>query len=171
MNTVLQTARMTVRHLVPDEAEALQRITGSPEVMRYFGDCRPYSIEKTRQTIAQAIDHYRTRGFGEYAFVDRRSGTLVGFGGHVILPERTCVEIEYVFDKPCWGRGLATEVARELVRHGFERLGFDVLGTSFDPANHASMRVAAKLGFRYERSGVDEYGLPTIYYVMARPGG
>ena len=64
---------------------------------------------------------------------------------------------------------MATELARELVRYAFGELGFSVLGASFDPHNHASVRVAAKAGFQFARTGLDEHGLPTLYYELRRP--
>jgi [ribosomal protein S5]-alanine N-acetyltransferase len=168
MSVVLQTERLILRHFDRDDVEALHRITGDAEVMQFVGDLRPYTLEKTRRMIEEELEHYRRRGFGEYAVLAKDGGALVGFGGYAILPERTCVEIDYVLEKESWGLGLATEIAGALVHHGFTRLGFDALGTSFDPRNHASMRVAAKVGFRYERRGLDEFGLPAVYYHLAK---
>jgi len=168
MDLVLQTNRLLVRHFEPTDADQLQRVTGDADVMRFVGDLKPLSPEKTGQMIAEAIDHYRQRGFGEYAIVSRQTGAFIGYGGFAVLPERTCVEIDYILGREFWGDGLATELAKALVAQGFDHLGFQVLGASFDPQNHASMRVAAKVGFNYERSGVDEHGLPTIYYLMKR---
>src|SRR3989442_14869480 len=84
-------------------------------------------------------------------------------------PERAYPEIDYIFRPDQWGRGLASELAHELVRYAFEELGFEVLGASFDPHNHASMHVAAKAGFQFARTGLDEHGLPTLYYELRRP--
>ena len=52
-----------------------------------------------------------------------------------------------------------------------EELGFELLGASFDPRNHASMRVAAKAGFQFARTGLDEHCLSTLYYELGRPEG
>jgi ribosomal-protein-alanine N-acetyltransferase len=169
MNTILQTARLLLRPLEGSDLEALHSITSGPTVMQFVGDLKPFTLEKTERMIRDAVDHYRTRGFGEYAVMDKESGSLAGYGGFAVLPERTCVEIDYILRPEFWGRGLATELAAALVDHGFQRLRLDTIGASFDPQNHASMRVAAKVGLRYERTGVDEHGLPTVYYVMRRP--
>jgi hypothetical protein len=64
---------------------------------------------------------------------------------------------------------LASELAHELVRYACGELGFEVLGASFDPRNHASTRVAAKVGFQFVRTDLDEHGLPTLYYELRRP--
>ncbi len=35
----------------------------------------------------------------------------------------------------------------------------------------ARARVAAKAGFQFARIGLDEHGLPTLYYELRRPEG
>ncbi len=126
MATVLQTARLLLRRFEPGDSEHLHAITGDPDVMRFVGDLKPFSPQRTRTMIADAMAHYEQRGFGEYAIICKATGELIGF---------------------------------------------EVLGTSFDPHNHASMRVAAKAGFEFARTGLDEHGLPTVYYEQRRPEG
>jgi RimJ/RimL family protein N-acetyltransferase len=62
----------------------------------------------------------------------------------------------------CWGRGLATELATESVRVGFEVLGLPDLVCFALPTNAASLRVMEKLGFRPE-SEVTVRGLPHVF--------
>jgi RimJ/RimL family protein N-acetyltransferase len=53
--------------------------------------------------------------------------------------------------RTAWGRGLATESGRAVVRFGFEVAGLDhIAGISYPP-NLASQRVLAKCGLRYLR--------------------
>ena len=49
-------------------------------------------------------------------------------------------ELGYWIGRPYWGRGYATEAAREVVRYAFEHLG----------SNPASGRVMQKIGMSYE---------------------
>jgi [ribosomal protein S5]-alanine N-acetyltransferase len=168
MATVLQTPRLLLRELGPDDLEALYAITGSALVMRFVGDLKPYGIEKTRAMIDAMIERYRAPGFGEYAIVHRDTGQFMGFGGYEVPPGRVHVDISYIFAEEYWGQGYATELAAALVDHGFETLGFTSLGAGFDPENHASMRVASKVGFRFDSTGLDEFGLPSVWYVIHR---
>ena len=50
-----------------------------------------------------------------------------------------------------WGNGYATEVARELVRIGFQDLGHKRLIAMTHPDNKGSIRVIEKSGFQFER--------------------
>jgi len=171
MATVLQTARLLLRRFEPGDSEHLHAITSDPDVMRFVGDLKPFSLQQTRRLIEDAMAHYERPGFGEYAITCKATRELIGYGGFAIVPERAYPEIDYIFRPDQWGRGLASELAHALVRYPFEELGFELLGASFDPRNHASMRVAAKAGFQFARTGLDEHCLSTLYYELGRPEG
>ena len=49
-----------------------------------------------------------------------------------------------------WGRGLATEAARQLLRIGFVDHGLHRIAGTCDPRNVASGRVLQKIGMTYE---------------------
>jgi len=57
-----------------------------------------------------------------------------------------------------WGRGLAQEAGRAVISYGFEKLGAEALFAGHHPANSASSRVLAKLGFEFTH---EEFYPPT----------
>ena len=72
----------------------------------------------------------------------------------------------YLLDRAYWGRGLATEAAREVLRHAREDLGRARLVAFIDPRNRASVRVAEKAGLAYERAvAFKSYGLVSLHSV------
>lgn len=64
-------------------------------------------------------------------------------------------ELGYWLGKPCWGKGLMTEAALEMVRHGFEDLGMTRIWCGFYEGNERSKRVQEKAGFRYQWTSED----------------
>jgi [ribosomal protein S5]-alanine N-acetyltransferase len=66
-----------------------------------------------------------------------------------------------------WGRGLATELARESLRVAFDVVGVDSMVSFTLPTNRASQRVMEKVGFVYERDGVWA-DLPHVFYRLTR---
>jgi ribosomal-protein-alanine N-acetyltransferase len=67
-----------------------------------------------------------------------------------------------------WGEGLATEVARELVRVAFDDVGLpDVVAFTL-PTNVASQRVMQKAGLELERDIVWA-DLPHVLYRLGNP--
>jgi RimJ/RimL family protein N-acetyltransferase len=79
------------------------------------------------------------------------------FAGWVLLiPEDGAgpeAEIGWRLRPRCWGRGIATEAAAAVLRHGFGTLGLPRVVAGIKAANAASLRVAAKLGFPPPRPG------------------
>ncbi len=167
--SILETERLLLRELQPGDLDALFAITGDALIMRYVGDLKPYSREKTAQAIREAQESYQQHGFGGWAFIEKATGQFIGYGGLEYLPERTIPEVFYIFPPSQWGKGLATEVAAAILDYGFKQLGIPAIGASFDPANQPSMRAAAKVGLRFDYEGVDEFNLPTVYYKMDNP--
>lgn len=149
---VVETERLILRHLADDDLDALARIQGDPEVMRWFPS-GPRSREETRRDLARCIATQAEHGFSLWAAVDRTSGRLVGRCG--LLPQKLQgadeVEIAYLLDRASWGLGLATEAARAIRDLGFDRFGLDRLVSVIDRGNLASRRVAEKNGLRQER--------------------
>ena len=64
--------------------------------------------------------------------------------------------ISFVIGRLFWGRGYATEAAREVLRFGFEVLGFSVVESEFVVDNCGSRRVHEKLGFKHVENFIDE---------------
>ena len=56
------------------------------------------------------------------------------------------VEVLYLFDRPHWVKGFATEAARASVRYGFEHLELDHIIGLIHPGNIPSRRVLEKIG-------------------------
>jgi [ribosomal protein S5]-alanine N-acetyltransferase len=168
ISVAFETERLFVRPLYPTDFDDLHAICGDALIMRYVGNLQPYTPEQTRQAIEKAQTSYQAHGFGGWAIISKRDGRFLGYGGLEYLPERDIPEVFYIFPPAHWGQGYATEFARAAVRYGFEQCNLPAIGASFDPANHPSMRVAQKVGLRYDYEGFDEFNLPTVYYTLYR---
>ena len=96
---------------------------------------------------------------------DAATSRFVGRGGlrHTVVEGKPDVEVAYGLMPEFWGRGLATELARESVRVGFVDLQLADLVSFTLPTNRASQRVMEKAGFRYERD-VIHADLPHVFY-------
>jgi ribosomal-protein-alanine N-acetyltransferase len=149
---VLETDRLTLRHLTLDDLDAMAAIQSDPEVMRYF-PAGPRSRGETLRDLERCMALQVEHGFSLWAAVDRSDDSLIGRCG--LLPQslqgREEVEIAYLIARTHWGRGLATEAALAIRDHGFHRLGLDRLVSIIHRDNLASRRVAEKAGLRPER--------------------
>lgn len=165
---VLETPRLAARRLVVADFENLHAICGNAEVMKYVGNLKPYKESQTRQVILKFLRSYELAGYGGWALIHKDTNEFAGYGGFEHVPERAMPELFYIFAPAYWGQGLASEFAVACVDYGFKKLRMEKIGTSFDPANEASMKVARRAGFVYSHEGLDEFNLPTIYYQILR---
>ena len=150
---VLETERLNLRHLTVDDLDPLAEIQSDPEVMRYFPS-GPRTREETRRDLERCMALQDQHGFSLWAAIDKSDGRLVGRCG--LLPQalqgREEVEIAYMIARSHWGLGLASESARSIRDHGFDRLGLERLVSIIHRDNLASRRVAEKTGLRPERT-------------------
>jgi [ribosomal protein S5]-alanine N-acetyltransferase len=148
----LETDRLLLRPLCPDDLDSLAAIQADPEVMRYFPS-GSRSIEQTRIDLERCILIQAEYGFSLWATIERESGLLIGRSGLLpqTLQDRREVELAYMIARSHWGRGLATEAARAILDHGFRTLGLDRLVSIIHRDNLASRRVAENAGLKPER--------------------
>ena len=83
-------------------------------------------------------------------------GQPIGFAGLSLpdfepLPPGT-VEIGWRLGADFWGKGFATEAARELLRFGYEDRGLDEIVSFAVPENHRSLAVMERLGLQPDPS-------------------
>jgi len=153
MNTQIETERMRLRMFEQRDLEPYARMCANREVMTYLGG-RALSRDETWRQIAMFLGHWQLRGCGLLAAEDRASGAFLGRVG-LWRPEGwPGLEIGWAFDRPHWGRGLATEAAKAVLRDAFEVQQVDTLISVIHPENFASIRVAEKIGERYEQRAI-----------------
>ena len=122
MRAQLVTERLRLRRFTPEDAADHLRLYRDPEVTRLLGG-GPFDEARARMRSAAALArferHWTEHGCGVYALGDRETGRLVGQCGLNHLPDLPEIEILYLFERPCWGRGLAPEAARAVLAHAF----------------------------------------------------
>lgn len=166
----LYTKRLTLRYFDLADDQALhEAVFSDSEVMR-FGD-GPQSLEWTRAWIQTCQhDYYESQGYGPYAVIERNSELLIGYCGLFYFPdvnEQPEIEIGYRLARSAWGQGYATEAAITVRDYAFTTLRIARLISIIDPSNTGSVRVAEKLGMKYEQDVMFEgYTHPDHVYVI-----
>ena len=115
--------------------------------------------------VDRAQAHFDRHRYGPFAVELLENHSFIGFIGLSIpnfdAPFMPAVEVGWRLAFDYWGRGLATEGARAVVRYGFEELGLDSLVSFTVPANRRSRRVMEKLGMTHDpRDDFDHPRLP-----------
>ncbi len=147
----LQTGRLILRAFTLKDAPDVKRLAGEWEVARTLLSVpHPYEDGMAEEWISQHGSVFE-RGEGvNFAVVLRERGDLCGACGLLINPRDASAELGYWIGVPYWGRGYATEAAREVVRYGFEQLWLHRIYAAHFGNNPASGRVLRKIGMSYE---------------------
>ena len=153
----LRSPRITLVPLSDEHLEYEVELDSDPEVMRYLGNGKARSRDEIellhRQRVAVAS---RVPGLGFWAgFVNK---TFVGWW---ILqpPDREDqgpadgqAELGYRLLRRYWRLGLASEGARELIRHGFDDLELSRIFAETMTVNTASRATMVAVGMDYVRT-------------------
>ena len=147
----VRTPRLLLRRFEEGDWLHLRLIDGNPTVMATLGGVR--SVSETKAYVAHQIRHWEEHDFGWWVAFDLQSGDFVGRGGvrFIEIEQQVEVEVGYALIPECWGRGLATELARAALSLGFGKLGRPHLVGITLPTNRASRRVLEAVGFRHVR--------------------
>lgn len=146
MPITLETERLRLRKFCEADWEPYAVMCADPDVMRYLGSGGTMSRDDTWRAIASMLGHWQLRGFGMWALESKETGELVGRAGFIYPAGWPGFELGWVLGKPYWGRGYATEAAREALRWGRDVLKRDRVISLIRRANKPSIKVAERLG-------------------------
>lgn len=149
------------RRFSSDDAVELGLLLGDQAAMRYVGNGTPTDAEAVRRWLAAAARWADEPGGGLWALHHRSTGRFVGYCGVARGEDTGEPELMYALLPAWWGQGLGTEAAAAVVELADRSLP-ELLATA-DPANVASLRILARLGFTVTHTAADVHGLPTVF--------
>lgn len=163
---VAETSRLILRHFTLDDVDALSAILGDPDVMRYSLDGTK-TRSQTFHFIDNIIYYYQKYNFSLYAIINKDNQELIGFCG--LLPwkydGKKEVEIGYRLAKAYWGNGFATEAAVAICSYARKELKLTKLFCIIEPENKRSIRVAEKLGMKYQKNIIFHSSNVNVYFL------
>ena len=166
---MLTTQRLRLEPWREQDWLELKPIAQDPEVVRYISNGQPWPEERIREFVARQIASYAAHGFCFWRLMPKNSEQAIGFCGlqSLELDGNTEVEIGWWLARAWWGRGLATEAAREALRDAFARVRLERIISIAQPENRASIHIMEKLGMRYERD-TKHRDIPVVLYAIHR---
>lgn len=150
-----------------DDLDDLFAFYSDPDVVKYIPDA-PRTYEETKEDLEWFMNgHPRFPELGLWATIYKETGQFIGRCGLIpwTIDGQNEVEVAFALSKAYWGQGLATEIAQALVQYAFENLQRSRLICVIEPENQGSVRVATKIGMKFEREAKDKYG-PFLIYAM-----
>ena len=158
---ILETERLLIREMVPEDAATLEAIYEEPSIRRYMKDFHGDAAGEA-EYIREYQAHYRFYEYGVWSVVLKETGKVIGRAGFSdvqellenVQEEQSGIREEE--DIPCFGymigvpwqrQGYAEEACRAILDYAREELGFTTVLLQVKEENVASVRLARKLGF------------------------
>ena len=193
----LESARLVLRRITPDDLPFYTRIHGLPEVARHlYPEGRPRSPAQTGAWLRSTLTSYERLSLGYLAVLRKEDGALIGRCGLMDLAVESDAppqglrkgwfgreeaptgvaltfecELGYTFDPAVWGHGYATEAACCVRDYARDVLRLSYAISAILPHNARSRRVAERSGAR-AAGQMEVVGLTRDRYVwpFAEPG-
>jgi RimJ/RimL family protein N-acetyltransferase len=159
----LETSRLVLRNWEERDRDLFFEINSDEQVMEFY----PY--RRTRQEADLVFDEWsaeiKSTSFGKFPVELKQTGECAGYCA--LVPANAApalsadaVEIGWRFATRFWGKGYASEGARELLRYGFEDKGLEEIVSFTIPINLRSQAVMKRIGMTRDLDG--DFDLPRI---------
>jgi RimJ/RimL family protein N-acetyltransferase len=157
----LSSKRLILREISMTDLEKVHELHSVPEVDEFNTLGIPQNMEATRNIIACDIEDQenKTRTRFCWKIILKETGEFIGLSGMFLSNDRfKTAEFYYKLFPEFWNKGYATEIAKELIRFGFEECNLHRIEAGVATQNHASVRVLEKAGMT--REGIRRKILP-----------
>ena len=150
--SVLETDRLRLCRLTPDDAPFILRLVNEPSWLRFIGDRGVRTLEDARRYVFDGpMQSYERNGFGLYRVDAKATGKPIGICGLIRREGLDGVDLGFALFPEACGAGMATEASGAVLDEA-RALGLSRILAITVPANIASIRVLQKLGFAFDRN-------------------
>jgi RimJ/RimL family protein N-acetyltransferase len=148
--SVLETERLVLRRLTPDDAAVVLELLNQPSYLRFIGDKGVRTLDDARAYIVNGpIDSYERHGHGLYLCLLKDGGEPIGLCGLLRRPGLDDPDVGYALLPAFWSKGYAFEAASAVMAYGRDTLGLGRIVAIVSPDNDASIRILEKLGLTF----------------------
>ena len=148
----LDTERLELHLFTADDADFVLRLLNEPSFLRYIGDRGVHDLESARRYIGEGpVASYALRGHGLMKVVRKADAEALGMCGLLKRDTLPDADIGFSFFPAYWSQGYAIESAAAVMRHARDVLGIGRILAITTKDNESSMRLLARLGFRFDR--------------------
>jgi ribosomal-protein-alanine N-acetyltransferase len=167
----IETPRLILRPFSPADAPAAVQLDADPDVIRFML-APQFSEAEMAEVIARYAARYDENGCGMLAGVLKATGTLVGRYGVQRIPVDGVEELEVTYStrREYRRQGYALEATEAVLAAAWHE-GIPRLVGCIAPDNDPSVRLAERLGFRFERDVVLKETRMRLYAMRAPASG
>jgi RimJ/RimL family protein N-acetyltransferase len=149
----LQSKRLTLKEVTWNDAEDIHNLFSIPEVDEFNTLGIPRNIEETIEIVKPLIEarNSEIRKSFFWKIVKKETDEFIGVAGLTLSADKFKLgEIYYKLLPSHWGQGYATEVAKTLIKSGFDEFHLHKVEAGVATENVRSFRVLEKSGMTRE---------------------
>lgn len=144
----IDTQHLILRSWKLDDADRLWEVLQEPGILEYFPPMQPSRPGMDRY-INRHLGYWNDLQYGHWAVTLKENHQVIGWCGLEFLPDTNETEVGYLLSHTTWGKGYATEAAKEAVAYGMKTVKLPGIVALTDPRNIASQRVLEKCGLKF----------------------
>jgi RimJ/RimL family protein N-acetyltransferase len=149
----LESNRLKLEEVTWEDMEKIHELHSFLEVDEFNCTGLPKNMEETRELFRSFIEAPKTedRKAYEWKIIRKDSGEFIGLAGITLSKDKFRLgEIYYKLLPSQWKQGFATEVAKTLIKAGFENFHLHKVEAGVATENIRSIRVLEKSGMMRE---------------------
>ena len=148
---MLHSDRLTMRDIRPGDAEAIYNMRSNGRVNQFIPRPNMTASEDAKILVEKTIGAYQNKQAIGWAGVLRKNEEIIGTCGfNSIEPQNRRAEIGGEMATEYWGKNIAIEAVRLIIRFGFETMNLHTIEAKVSPENRGAVFVLEKLGFKKE---------------------
>ncbi|MCB2410307.1 GNAT family N-acetyltransferase [Hymenobacter lucidus] len=158
----LETPRLLLRPMQPDDAPGILALDSDPQVLRYVPGKLLSTLDEAAEVVQYVRRQYEQNGVGRWAVVRRDTQEFIGWCGiklmndHVVNGRTNYHDIGYRLLPKHWGQGYASEAARGSLDYAFQEMKLPEIHATAMQDNLASCRILERLGLEKQQEFVQD---------------
>lgn len=155
----LETERLWLKQITPQDTDALFRLRSDKEVMKYLDRPLAKTPDEVLALINAITDTLQKNEAITWGIFPKSNPDL--FHGHIgfwqIQKEHYRAEIGYMLHPSLQGKGLMSEAMTAVLAYGFQTMKLHSVEANVNPQNAASIRLLERFGFVREAYFKENY--------------
>ena len=148
-NIILETDRLLLRPFKMGDENGVLEFCSNAFTQQHTGDIVRNTVEEAIALIQDVwLVDYQKYGYGRFAVIHKEDNKIIGFNGLKFLSGFGHTDLGYRFLPEYWGKGIATESSKAILKYAFNELNLAAVYGFVYPENPTSANVLTKLNFQ-----------------------
>lgn len=148
---LLETDRLLLRQITPDDAEGMFTNFSDPEVTKWFFEQPLTKLEQVLGFINAFKSEFEQEEGLTWALVLKTTDLFVGTCGYGSVEVGSNGDMGFDLARKYWGQGLMSEALTATINYGFESLGLVKVEAHSYSSNTRAISLLEKMGFGVEK--------------------